>query len=296
MARKLHWFWFVPSDHKEGQKWLERVLAMSDTSSYPAEQAEALTQLVHHRFLLGQRFDPETGENQIRQLLGQALSIAEAHSDRHNRARALTLLGVELIEEEKKFAEAESVLEESKALYLEVDDEWGYAFTLMIMAWGFYTRKDQEAALSINTEALALLRKLGDRYYMCVVLRAIGILHMRRGNPKAGADALRESLTLAQELGSKYEIAGALYRWGEAAQYMGSPERTVCLYWAAKTAYDSIGLGVWSQGLNSEFETNLAPFRAALGEAAFQEAMEKGRAMTMEQAIEYALENQSTSN
>jgi predicted ATPase/transcriptional regulator with XRE-family HTH domain len=292
MARKLHWFWFVPSDHKEGQEWLERVLEMPDASSYPSEQAEALTQVVHHRFLLGQRFDPESGENQIRKLLGQALSIAAAHSDRHNRARALTLLGVELFEVEKKFAEAESVLEESKALYLEVGDRWGFAFTLMIMAWGFYTRKDQESALSINKKALALFRKLGDRYYMCVVLRAIGILHMRRGNPQEGADALRESLTLAQQLGSKYEIAGALYRWGEAAQHMGSPERTVCLYWAAKTAYDSIGLGVWSQGLNSEFETDLTPFRAALGESAFQEAMEKGRAMSMEQAIAYALDDQ----
>jgi hypothetical protein len=47
---------------------------------------------------------------------------------------------------------------------------------------------------------------------------------------------------------------------------------------------------VWTQGLDAEFETVLERCRAALGEAAFAEAAELGRAMTMEQAIAYALE------
>jgi hypothetical protein len=38
------------------------------------------------------------------------------------------------------------------------------------------------------------------------------------------------------------------------------------------------------------FENNLAPCRAALSETEFATAIERGRAMTMEQAIEYALE------
>jgi len=74
------------------------------------------------------------------------------------------------------------------------------------------------------------------------------------------------------------------------ARYLGSPARTVCLYWAAKTAFGSIGAGVWSQGLDSEFETELASCRAALGEAAYAKTVERGRLMTMEQAIAYALE------
>ena len=103
---------------------------------------------------------------------------------------------------------------------------------------------------------------------------------------------MREALTLAQLLDSKYEIAAALYRWGQAAQYLGSPARTVTLFWAAKNAHDTIGLGVWTQGLDDEFETVLERCRAVLGEEAFAAAVEQGRAMTMEQAIAYALEEQ----
>jgi hypothetical protein len=40
-----------------------------------------------------------------------------------------------------------------------------------------------------------------------------------------------------------------------------------------------------------EFENNLAGCRAALSESEFAESMEQGRAMTMEQAIAYALED-----
>jgi hypothetical protein len=65
----------------------------------------------------------------------------------------------------------------------------------------------------------------------------------------------------------------------------------VSLFWAAKNAHDTIGMGVWTQGLDAEFETVLERCRAALGEEAFAQAVEQGRAMTMEQAIEYALEN-----
>jgi len=80
-------------------------------------------------------------------------------------------------------------------------------------------------------------------------------------------------LTTARQLSSKYEIAAALYRWGEAAQYLGSPARTVSLFWAAKNAHDMIGRGIWTQGLNVEFEPVLERCRAVLGEAEFTEAV-----------------------
>lgn len=125
---------------------------------------------------------------------------------------------------------------------------------------------------------------------MCVCLRYIGIIQVKLGSIKQGIESLRNSLTLAHQLGSKYEIAAAFFRWGQAAQYLGSPARTVTLFWAAKTAHETIAVGVWTQGLDAEFETVLGRCRAELGETAFEEAVERGRAMTVEQAIAYALE------
>ena len=176
-------------------------------------------------------------------------------------------------------------------LFQQAQDEWGYAYSLFLLGWGeSYIQNDLASALPILEQAYAILKKLGERYFMCVALRYIGITQIRLGDIKQGVEELRDALTTAHQLDSKYEIAATLYRWGQAAQYLGSPTRTVSLFWAAKNAHDTIGMGMWTQGLDAEFDTVLARCRAALGEEAFAEAVEQGRAMTMEQAITFALE------
>jgi non-specific serine/threonine protein kinase len=102
--------------------------------------------------------------------------------------------------------------------------------------------------------------------------------------------ALRESLLLAQQLESKLEVAGTLSRLGKAAQSAGNYVRAVRLYWAAKSIFDLVGAA--PQRYEFDLETEIEPCRSALGEFAFAEAVELGRAMTMEQAIAYALESQ----
>jgi non-specific serine/threonine protein kinase len=290
MARKLDWFWMIRSDFVEGAQSLLRVLEMPDLSLYPEPHAEILARLEHHKHLLGDYFAAEMEKGRDTSFAEQALAIARAHNDKHNSARALAMIGLNLATG-GNFAEAQSVLEESRKLFQQVQDEWGDAYSLFVIGYKSFLQNDLGAALPIVEQAYAIFKKLGERYFMCATLRYIGIIKIKLGDIKPGVKALRDALTTARQLDSKYEIAAALYRWGQAAQYLGSPARTVSLFWAAKNAHDTIGMGVWTQGLDAEFEPVLERCRAALGEQAFAEAAELGRAMTMEQAIEYALED-----
>jgi len=290
LAHNLDWYWHICSDYAEGVQWVLRVLELPDVSLYPEMHAGVLNQLQHHNFLLGQPVAAQSHEGQSVSYAEQALSIARTNNDVHNSAHALSMIGLNLIIE-KNFAEAQLALEESRTLFQQVQDEWGYAYTVMLIGWKSFIQNDLAAALSVTEEAYMLFEKLGERQFMSVTLRYIGVIHVKQGNSKSGLEALKESLLLARQLDIKYEIAAAFYRLGEAAQYLGSPTRTVSLFWAAKTAYDTINSGMWTQGMDAEFETVLARCRAELGETAFEEAVEQGRAMTMEQAIAYALEN-----
>jgi non-specific serine/threonine protein kinase len=290
MARKLHWFWFICSDLVEGAQWLLRVLEMPNVSFYPEAHAEVLAQLEHHKHVLGDYFVAQLEKGRVTSFAKQALSIARAHNDKHNSARALSMIGLNLATG-GNFAEAQSVLEESRKLFQQVQDEWGDAYSFFVLGYKSFLQNDLGAALPIVEQAYAIFKKLGERYFMCATLRYIGIIKIKLGDMKPGVEALRDALTTARQLDSKYEIAAGLYRFGQAAQYLGSPARTVSLFWAAKNAHDTIGVGVWSQGLDAEFEPVLERCRAALGEQAFAEAAELGRAMTMEQAIAYALED-----
>ena len=126
--------------------------------------------------------------------------------------------------------------------------------------------------------------------YDQAALRLIGSIHVKQGDWSLGQAALREALTLAQQLDSKYEVALALISIGDAAQAKGNAVRAVHLYQASKNILDSIG--VWRQDDESELEQKLAASRATLDESTFAQAANQGRAMTMEQAIAYALDDQ----
>jgi len=281
LARKLDWFWNIRADHTEGRQWLQRVLDMPQTPLFPEAQAEALTQLAQHIWL-------QTGEKEARPPAEQALSIARAHNDKHNTARALIALGqVQIYEGD--FAAAETALEESKALFQEVDDKWGYALTVACLALAARYQEDWTTVRALNEQGLALFREVGDRYFESVSLRDLGIRLVQEGDLTHAIALLRESLNLAHQLHSKYEIAIVLRRLGQAEQHAGFPARAVVLCRAARNVFDSIG--AWQQKLETDFEKTMAACRAELGEEAFNEAVEQGRTMTMEQVIAYALED-----
>jgi predicted ATPase/DNA-binding XRE family transcriptional regulator len=280
LANSLWWFWLMRSEFNEGRQWLGRVLAMPDVTSFPDLYAAVLTQLAHHTWL-------QIGADEAKPIIEQALPVARSQGNPQTLANALMVFGLVLISEEN-FAAAQSTLEDSMTLFQELRDQWGYALAVMSLSNATFRKADLATALALNERALTVFRELGDTYFQSVCLWASGRLRAKLGDWKIGLGEVRESLTLSRRLDSRYEVAAGLLRLAEVEGHLQDPVRPVRLYWAARTAYDSIG--VRHTGDNPTMEKRLASCRAALGEAAFTEAVERGRAMTMEQAIAYALE------
>jgi len=281
LVRNLHWFWFVHSDHNEARRSFKRVLAMPDAHTFPELQAEVLTQWAHHLWTQG-------GSEEAMPLAERAFTIARARNDKFNIARALTIRGLILVLQ-RNFIEAQSNLEESRELFQELHNEWEYAHTVMGLALCADKQNNLTASLALHQQALMLFREVNDLYFQSFALDFIGILQVKGGDVNRGITALREALILAQQLDSKNGIASAISRLAATAQHVGDPARGVHLYWAARNIWASIG--IWRQEDEVDFENWLAPSRAALDEAELEEAVEQGRAMTMEQAIAYALES-----
>jgi predicted ATPase/DNA-binding XRE family transcriptional regulator len=279
MACNLSLFWLRRSDLGEGRQWLGRVAALPNAVQYPLLHSHALAQLAFHTWL-------QMGPKDARPFVEQALTVAGACNDKRNIAWALTILGLVLISE-GNFTEAQSVLEESKAFFREIHDEWGYANAVISLGNGAYHQGDQATALALHEESLPVFRKLGDSYFQGVALRFIGMLQIKLGNATKGLGALQEALALDQEIESKYEIASVLRHIAHASQSGGDPVRAVYLFSASKSIFAA--MGAWQPENEVEFERDLAPCRTALGDKAFSEAMEHGRTLTMEQAIAHAL-------
>ncbi len=187
-----------------------------------------------------------------------------------------------------RFADAASALEESITLFRELDDDWGYALALMSLGYIAARQQDSATALDVCEQAIEGFRACGDRYFQSVCLYEIGSLRAHQGDWERGFAALRESLALARDLGSTYEIASGLFRLADAEQDIGRSARAVRLYCAVRHAYDAIG-EQWPE-TDLILEDRLTRCRSVLGEAAFAMAMSEGRAMTIAQAIAYALD------
>ena len=170
----------------------------------------------------------------------------------------------------------------------EIQDQWGTAVAMMSLAYSAYRNEDRQTAFMLNERALSAFRDLGDQYFQSVCLYEIGSFRSQQGDWEEGLTELRESLKLSSGLGSRFEIAEGLLRLTETKQHLGQIARAVRLYCAAKSVYDSIG--AWHPGDDLKLEEYLTPCHMALSETEFEAALKEGRAMTTEQAIEYALE------
>ncbi len=99
---------------------------------------------------------------------------------------------------------------------------------------------------------------------------------------------LKESLALFWELGYKWRTSYCLLALGRTACGLGQFERGARLFGAVAALRQVTGIGLPPSSL-VEDERAMTTLRGALGDAAFAAAWAEGRAMTLEQTIEYAL-------
>ena len=108
---------------------------------------------------------------------------------------------------------------------------------------------------------------------------------------------LAESLALNQQLGTMAGMVGVLLELAGLVAGQGQPrevlERAARLYGAAAAVSAILGTDGLTERERAAYQRTAARLRTQLGEAPFAAAWAEGRAMTLEQAVAYALEDSS---
>ncbi len=99
---------------------------------------------------------------------------------------------------------------------------------------------------------------------------------------------MRESLSMFREMGDKLGIIRCLDGLAGVAWARALPERAARMFGAAQGFRESIGAAL-PLADKHELDENVSAVRTHLGNEAMTAALTQGRAMTLEQAIEYAL-------
>ena len=170
----------------------------------------------------------------------------------------------------------------------ELRDMWGIAYSLSNLGTLAYSQGDYSAARSLFLEGLALGRELGNKRAIAISLNNLGNLTYMQEDYLAAHSLYLESLQIRRELGDNWGIAASLAGLGAVAVESGQPRRGTSQLGASEAQHEAIGV-VMEPDDRIPYDRAVASARAQLGVVAFEKAWQEGRAMTVEQAIEYAL-------
>ncbi len=145
------------------------------------------------------------------------------------------------------------------------------------------------AVWGLREESLAIRRELGDKKGIAKSLNNLGNVAKNQGDYATVRALLAESLAICRELSDLCCIAWNLEELAGWRSDVGDPLHAVRIWGASQRLRDEIGSPL-SPNEQLRYEPRVAGARAAIGDDAFDAAWTEGLAMTLEQAIESALQ------
>jgi hypothetical protein len=150
-------------------------------------------------------------------------------------------------------------------------------------------RRDLRTARRLLEERLAICRRLGQPTLLVHTLGGMGHLERDEGNSLQARAYYQESLLLRHQLGDKIAIAQSFEDLALLAERMGQWERAIRLLGAQEAYCETLGTPP-SLVDDERYLATITEIHLALGEARFSAVWAEGRALSLAQAIAYALE------
>jgi predicted ATPase/Tfp pilus assembly protein PilF/DNA-binding Xre family transcriptional regulator len=196
-----------------------------------------------------------------------------------NLGRALALAG--------EHARAVETLNTSLALFRRTGDADGVAEALNNLGELAAQQGEHRQAHTFLEESLALARRLRNMRHEATVLASLGELVQREGDHTQALALFREALALAQEVSDLLVVARCVENHAHTACALGRAERAAQLYTAASALRDTLG-SVMTPWQRSRYNHNMITISATLGEGGFTAACATGRALSLQETITLA--------
>jgi tetratricopeptide (TPR) repeat protein len=318
-------FWSMRGYHSEGRRWLEAALATYGRGS-PEVRAMALAGV---GLLAWDQGDLDRAQEACEEGL-QLLAHEEAREASEAKLNLLGYLGWVAWQREEH-GKAQQLFEERLALSQEKKADWAIADSLLCLATVSHSLGGSERATELYEQSMDLLREQGDKLSLAHCLNNLGMVAYSQGDLGRAAqvteesvalfrelgardvafglcnlgwiallqddlgraaDLYRESLSLSWEIGLNPLVQSALEGFACLAGAKGEAERAVRLWGAAQTLHETKGI-LRDTDFLAEADARISAVRFGMGEEAWEEAWRKGRALTLDEAVSYALEEEA---
>jgi predicted ATPase/DNA-binding SARP family transcriptional activator len=316
LAGALGWFWFRRGRFSEGQYWLEQLRSGGGQAVPSGIRAKAAYYLGWMKLCAGSFWGNPEGKEFFR----ESLRFWRESGNRRGIALSQVWLGWETGDVEG--ADAQALADDSVALARETGDPWAISLCLRV-AYANLCRpdKDLDARRAALEEAIALARKTEDPFLLCQALTGMGNVFASVGELEAAEPWYREALGVARNIKDTWSILDSMNCLADAYLGLGQTTKAKELFGEGlRLAVEQAARGYlgWFIGglygvakregrakraarLGSVSESLLNPGRGydpgyarglGLDEKAARAEWAAGKAMTLEQAVAYALSDE----
>jgi len=281
LVGSLGYFWWRHGHFSEGQQWIERALTLIEDAP-AAVRARVLAAAGRVAF---NQNDPAAGER----VLGQALEIYREIGTERDIGWTLIHLAMPFAGRPDEYEHAQALTEEGLGLLRETDDQPGVAQALTNLGDQARLQGDLHRAIEAFEESLKIAREIGDKLRETIALLNIGLVAQNGGDAEHAQALLMESLSLAEEISHLVMKVDSLGYLASVSEALGRPEHAARLFGAVKALHNTYGFGAQGTDL-PEWERSMARVGEQLGGVTFDSLWAEGQAMSLEEAIAYALE------
>lgn len=282
LAGDLTWF-LETRARRETSELLRQILSKPGAQAETLARAKGLNALGHLEWSVGNL-------EEARSALEEALAMSRKFGDKITTASALAYLGV-VASFQGDFAAAPQFLEEGIALSSGLGT---LGKNLRGTALGFLGDVsmhdgDLTRAQALYEEGITLLREVENKNFLAYPLRRMGYAAFHQGNLAKAESSFVESLSLNQEVGHQLAMTACVAALAATIGARGERVRAIELFSAVDSSLRAMNYRLFYPD-RIEYQRNLAEVRSNLDEATFNAAWEEGRGMTLESAVDYALE------
>jgi predicted ATPase/class 3 adenylate cyclase len=278
LGASLWRFWQMRGHLHEARTRLETILALPGGNTDPATRMKALEAAGGVAYWQGDMAAAQPWYD-------ECLELTRATGDEAALANALYNDAFPMLIGQDNLPRARMLLEEALPLYREQKDTSGVARCLWALGNYFYFEHVYGDAVAPLDESIELFRGLGDRFNLAWALHTRALVAAKSGAPATATPLVNEALGMFSETGDVSGIVMLLDDAALVARVEGNAVRATHLAGAAAAHQAASGTGL---GTLLNVQEGLTG-REGLSEEAGAKAWAEGQAMSIEQAVAYAL-------
>ncbi len=296
LVSAVSWLWWMRGYIGERKERLQGIVAQAEAA--PPGTLERMKMLNAAGAILA----TWGCHTEARRLLEEALAIGAQLGHQRSMGLSLRLLGTAALNQ-GDYPAARSFLERGVTMWRELGGRWHVGWLLTFLGDAAMYEGDSKRAQTLYEEAVTWFREFMAKGALAYPVRRLGYLALYRGDYERATALCRESLGLNMEVRDKQgmaaclaALAGVAVARGQAVSLPtgnGPPRQTFfrCvaqLFGIVEALLNDVGTRLLPAD-NIEYERHVAAVRSQLDEATFAAAWAAGRAMTLVQALAYAL-------